>query len=395
VHLQLFDETLRDGVQSPSVVDPPVEVKKDLLDRMEAVGIGAADLGMPWASQRTFDDVVEMARHIVRRRLNLAPACACRTLPEDVAAVAEASQRAGVGITAYTFIGSSPIRQWVESWDLDFLLERTRQAVSLAVKEGLTVAFATEDTTRSSPEQLEPLFRCALDEGATKLVLCDTVGHASPEGARALVRWTSELLERVGRSEIEIDWHGHNDRGLAIANALAAIEAGATRIHACALGIGERVGNVSMDQLLLNLKLLGWFDFDGKQLLPYVRTAAEALRYPIPPNYPLAGADAFRTATGVHAAAIAKANARGDTWLADRIYSAVPAAEFGQSQTIEIGHMSGMSNVRYWLTLRNLPAPDELCDAILEEAKGRHDTLSEREILALVAQHRPQRRRPA
>jgi 2-isopropylmalate synthase len=394
VHLELFDETLRDGVQSASVVDPPVAVKIDLLDRMEAVGIAGADLGMPWASERAFDDVVAMAKHLATRRRKLAAACACRTLTEDVAKVAEASQRSGCAITAYTFIGSSPIRQWVESWDLKLLLQRTKEAVSFAVRERLSVAFATEDTTRSSPDQLEPLFRCALDQGATRLVLCDTVGHATPQGTRALVGWTRELLARAGAKGVEIDWHGHNDRGLAIANALAAIEAGAGRVHACGLGIGERVGNVSMDQLLLNLKLLGWLDFDGKALVPYVRAVAEALRYPIPANYPLAGSDAFRTATGVHAAAIAKAAAAGDTWLADRIYSAVPAGEFGQKQTIEIGHLSGMSNVRYWLNLRGLPAPEKVCQEILDRAKARNDTLSEREILEVVeAASRPARRR--
>ncbi|MBX7098052.1 MAG: LeuA family protein [Myxococcaceae bacterium] len=383
----LNDETLRDGVQSPSVVDPGIDDKLELLELMDALSIRSVNIGLPGAGKRAFDDVVAQARYIKSKKLKLLPNCAARTVAQDIRPVAEASQKAGIPITVYTFIGSSPIRQWAEDWSLDFIKKTSADAIAFAVKEGLEVAYVTEDTTRSKPESLEVLFQSALDAGASRLVLCDTVGHATPEGTAALVGWTRALLSRLG-SDAAIDWHGHNDRGFAVQNALAALEAGAQRLHACGLGVGERVGNTSMDQLLLNLKLMGWIDTDVSRLVEYVRKVSQATKVAIPVNYPLSGSDAFRTATGVHAAAIIKAKRKGDDWLADRIYSGVPAGLFGRQQDIEIGHMSGMSNVRYWLEQRKLPVTDEVCQRILARAKSTSWTLSEREVMALA---RPKR----
>lgn len=388
----LNDETLRDGVQSPSVVDPSIEDKKELLELMHAIGVRAADIGLPGAGKRAFDDVVSLARHIQKKKLSIEPNCAARTVLADIAPVAEAVQRTGQKIVVYTFIGSSPIRQWAEEWDLEFIRRTSAEAISFAVKEGLEVSYVTEDTTRSRPEALEVLFKSAIDHGASRLVLCDTVGHATPEGARALVCWTRELLNKLG-AKVAIDWHGHNDRGMAVQNAIAALQAGANRLHACGLGVGERVGNTSMDLLLVNLKLMGWVNHDLSQLVPYAKKVSQATRVPVPVNYPLVGGDAFRTATGVHAAAIIKAQRKGDTWLADRIYSGVPAAEFGKEQEIEIGHMSGMSNVRYWLERRGKRVSDEVAKAILTKAKACAWTLSEAEVLAALRP--PKKKAPA
>jgi 2-isopropylmalate synthase len=386
-HFDLFDETLRDGLQSPSVTDPPLQDKLEILELMSAVGIRSADIGLPGAGRRAFEDVVAMCRYIQKRKLKISPGCAARTVLADIKPVVEAQQRSGQKIVLYTFIGSSPIRQWVEAWDVGFIIRTSQEAIDFAVREGLEVAFVTEDTVRSAPSNLDPIFRSAVEHGAARLVLCDTVGHAMPEGAQALVRWTRGLLEGIGAPRVKIEWHGHNDRGLAVLNAIAALEAGAHRLHGCGLGVGERVGNTSMDQLILNLNLMGWFDHDLSRLVPYVQKVSQACRIPIPVNYPLSGADAFRTATGVHAAAIIKAKKRGNDWLADRVYSGVPAGEFGKEQQIEIGHMSGMSNVRYWLELRGIPCEEALCQDILRRAKSASWTLTDEEILEVVAAH--------
>ncbi len=379
----LNDETLRDGVQSPSVVDPRIEDKLKLVELMDSLGIGAANIGLPGAGKRAFDDVVALARHIQKKKLNIVPNCAARTVIADIAPVVEAAQKSGQKIIVYVFIGSSPIRQWAESWSLDFIEKTSAQAITFAVKEGLEVAYVTEDTTRSSPKNLDVLFRSAIDSGATRLVLCDTVGHATPAGTRALVEWVKGLIVAT-HVDVKLDWHGHNDRGLAIPNALAALEAGVHRLHACGLGVGERVGNTSMDQLLLNLKLIGWFEHDLSRLVEYVETVSRSTKVAIPVNYPLSGSDAFRTATGVHAAAIIKARTKGDDWLADRVYSGVPAGDFGRRQVIEVGHMSGMSNVKYWLQERGLKVTDDVVARVLKKAKASAWTLSEKEILAVV-----------
>jgi 2-isopropylmalate synthase len=266
-------------------------------------------------------------------------------------------------------------------------LRLTDEAVTFAVRQGLEVLYVTEDSTRSSPDTLEQLYSAAIRCGAERVCVADTVGHATPDGARALVGWAKGLMAGLGAQQVKLEWHGHNDRGLAVPNAIAALEAGAERLHGCGLGVGERVGNTSMDQLLLNLKLMGWFDHDLGKLVPYVQKVSQACRIPIPVNYPLSGSDAFRTATGVHAAAIIKAQKRGNEWLADRVYSGVPAGEFGKHQQIEIGHMSGMSNVRYWLEKRGIPCEESLCQEILQRAKTCHWTLKDEEILEVVAAH--------
>ena len=379
----LFDESLRDGLQSPSVADPAIEDKLELLELIDAVGIQAADVGLPAAGQRNFDDLVRLAQHAKKKKLKVELNAAARTVVGDVRAIADASQKAGVKLGVYAFIGSSPIRQWAEGWDVEFIRKQSEEAVAFGTNEGLDVAYVTEDTTRSSPQTLELLFKSAIDAGAKRLVLCDTVGHAVPGGAKALVQWTKALVA-TWNPLVKLDWHGHNDRGFAVVNAIAALEAGVDRLHGCGLGIGERVGNTSMDHLLLNLKLMGWIDQDLGRLVEYVELVSRATKVAIPVNYPLVGSDAFRTATGVHAAAIIKAQQKGDDWLADRVYSGVPAGEFGRHQTIEIGHMSGMSNVRFWLSQRKLPATDELCQRILKKAKQTNALLTERQIMSLV-----------
>ena len=385
--IEFYDETLRDGVQSPSVVDPPVERKIEILHLIDSLGIHCLDIGLPGAGPRAYEDVLRLAQEIETHKLRVKPSCAARTHPNDIRPVIEISQKVGRPIEVMAFLGCSPIRQLAEDWDLDRMLRMSGDAIDLGVKAGLPVTFVTEDTTRSRPETLDALFRNAINHGAKRLCLCDTVGHATPDGLRALIEFTKGLI-RAMNVDIGIDWHGHNDRGLAVTNSIRAIEAGATRIHGTAIGVGERVGNAAMDQILLNLKLLGEVDWDLSNLLAYCRTVSDAFQTPIPFSYPLAGRDAFRTATGVHAAAIIKAEKKADQWLADRVYSGVPAGMFGRKQEIEIGHMSGESNVIYWLRARGIEPEESLVKTIFAAAKSTDHTLSENEVCDIIDQVR-------
>jgi 2-isopropylmalate synthase len=387
--LTFFDETLRDGIQSPSVRDPCIEDKQEILALGAALGIDAFDLGLPGAGPRAVDDVTRLIRFAQERRLGIEYACAARTHEKDITAIAEISQRTGVSITVYAFLGSSPIRLYAENWTVELLLERTIAAADLCRRLGLPMTFVTEDTTRTPPGILDRLFRAAVDHGVQRLCLCDTVGHAQPEGVLDLVAFTRMLLESIGASHVGIDWHGHNDRGLGTINNLRAIQAGADRIHGTALGIGERVGNAALDQTLMNLKLMG--ELEGRDLtslVPWCRKVAQAVGIPIPIQYPLVGDDAFRTATGVHAAAVIKAIRRGDRDLADRVYSGVPANWFGKEQTIEIGFMSGESNVVYWLQAHGIEPRDDLVKHVFGLAKSTDHILTTEEILAAVGQFR-------
>ncbi|MBA2245116.1 MAG: 2-isopropylmalate synthase [Gemmatimonadetes bacterium] len=379
--IELNDETLRDGLQSPSVTDPPIEEKIRLLRLMAELGIASLDIGLPGAGPRAVADVEALARVIAEEKLPIEANCAARTVLADVRPVVEVSQKVGIPIEAATFIGSSPIRQYAEDWTLERMLRATEEAVSFAVREGLPVMYVTEDTTRAQPETLKALYTTAIECGARRICLADTVGHATPHGVRQLVRFIKREIVEPSGEDIKIDWHGHRDRGLAMPNALAAIEEGVHRVHGTGLGVGERCGNTEMDLLLVNLKLLGLHDWDLSKLPEYVYLVAEACQVPLPFNWPVFGEDAFRTGTGVHAAAIIKAEAKGDAWLADRIYSGVPAGLFGLGQRIEISPMSGLSNVRYWLAHHGYDTADEgLCLHVFEAAKRADHTFSDAEV---------------
>jgi 2-isopropylmalate synthase len=381
----LDDETLRDGLQSPSVLDPPVDMKIKILHLMDSLGIETADIGLPGSGPRQRDAVEQLCREIDQNKLRINANCAARTMIVDIQPIADVVQKTGVPIETCVFIGSSPIRQYAEEWDLDHVLRHTQEAVSFAVREGLDVMYVTEDTVRARPEHLRILLKAGIEAGAKRLCLCDTVGAAIPPGVRNLVTWVHQLLEELGvEDEVGIDWHGHRDRGLDVANTLAALEAGATRVHGTALGIGERIGNTPMEQLLVNLKLLGWRDDDLTSLSEYVEMVSNAVGVPIQVNTPIVGRDAFRTATGVHAAAVIKAKRKGQDWLADRVYSGVPASWIGRTQEIEIGHMSGGSNVIYYLRERDLPHGPEVLEAVLAVAKKSERLLTEEEILEAV-----------
>jgi len=385
----LDDETLRDGLQSPSVVDPSLQTKLKILHLMNDLGIETADIGLPGSGPRQREAVERLCREIADQKLRIKANCAARTMIVDIQPIADVMQRTGVPLEAAVFIGSSPIRQYAEEWDLAHILRHTKEAVTFAVSEGLDVMYVTEDTIRANPDDLRALLGAAIDAGARRVCLCDTVGAAVPPGVRNLVEWVKALLEELGVGDrVGIDWHGHRDRGLDVANTLAALEAGATRVHGTALGVGERVGNTPMEQLLVNLKLLGWRDDDLTALPEYAETVSKAVGVPIPVNTPIVGRDAFRTATGVHAAAVIKATRKGAAWLADRVYSGVPASWIGREQEIEIGHMSGASNVIYYLQTRGLPTDQEIVQAVLAVAKKSERLLTEEEILEAVQETR-------
>ncbi|MFV8751100.1 LeuA family protein [Nannocystaceae bacterium ST9] len=383
--VSFFDETLRDGIQSPSVRDPSLEEKQEILRLTASLGIDAVDLGLPGAGARAVADVSALIDFAEREKLGIEYACAARTHEKDINAVADIADKTGKPIWVYAFLGSSPIRLYTENWQVGTLLERTREAAELCRKRGLPMCFVTEDTTRSTPTVLDQLFRCAVEYGVGRLCLCDTVGHATPDGVTDLVSFTRLLLETIGASHVGIDWHGHNDRGLGVTNNIIALEAGADRIHGTALGIGERVGNASLDLTLMNLKLLGELgDRDLTNLVAWCETVAKACEVSIHRQYPLVGEDAFRTATGVHAAAVIKAMNKGDLDLADRVYSGVPANWFGKRQSIEIGFMSGESNVRFWLQSRGIEPVEALVKHVFDRAKTTDRILTDAEVMQAV-----------
>src|SRR6266403_672324 len=382
----LNDETLRDGLQNPSVYDPTIEEKIEILHLMEALGIDAVNIGLPGAGPRAFAHTEALAREIATQRMKVKPNCAARTHENDIRPIVEISERVGMAIEAATFLGSSPIRRLVEDWTVDHLERTTEKAVKFAVEHNLPSMYVTEDTIRTDPETVKRLYSTAIRSGARAIVLCDTVGHATPQGAYNLIKFAIDEVVKPSGEKIRVDWHGHNDRGLAIANSLAAVAAGAHQVHAAANALGERVGNTPMELMLVNLRLMDLIHQDLSRLKEYCEKVAKATHTSIPPNYPVVGHDAFRTATGVHAAALVKAFRKNDTALANAVYSGVPAHLFGLDQVIEIGPMSGKSNVLYWLEKHRIPADDATVTRIFDAAKQSPRVLSDAEVLALCTE---------
>lgn len=389
--LELVDETLRDGLQSPSAFSPSLDDRIQLVRYMDDLGIDLVDIGLPGAGEKHYLESLDLACLISGEKLKIRMSCAARTVIEDIVPVAKISQACGRQISAYCFIGTSPIRQIAEDWSIDRIKKNVVTAIEFALKENLDAVLVLEDTTRTPPETLDEIYTAGIEAGASCICVCDTVGYANPEGVDAVIKYTLDVIKRSGR-DLKVDFHGHNDRGLATINAMQAARSGAHRVHGCAVGIGERVGNCSMEQILVNLELEGFGRRDLKSLFAYARLASKMTKYPIPVSAPIVGRDAFRTGTGVHAAAIVKAEAKGDAYLADRVYSSVPASLIGRKQIIEVGHMSGKSNVRYWLLRRGIEPDDDLVNEILEMAKKHDRLLSMKDIDKVIARYTAQKK---
>ena len=381
--IMVTDETLRDGLQSPSVIQPEIQDKVYLLYLMNDLGVDTADLGLCGAGEKFKYHVTVLAKEIVNQKMPIQPQSAARSVISDIAPIVDVSEEVGVPIEAAIFVGTSPIRQYAEGWDLNFLLKQTEESVSFAVKNGIPVMFVTEDTIRAQPETLRQVYTASIRAGANRICASDTVGHITPHGVHALITFLRKMVDEIDPS-VGIDWHGHKDRGLDVINSLAAIEAGADRVHACGLGIGERSGNTAMEILLVNLNLLGWANRDLTKLPEYCEVISETCGAVIPFNYPIVGADSFRTATGVHAAAIAKALSRNDEWLAEHVYCGVPSSMVGREHSIEIGPMSGEHNVRFFLRKNKIEENPAYVTKILEVAKRSNRLLTDEDVRRIV-----------
>ena len=385
------DETLRDGLQSPSARNPSIEQKIELIDYMERLGIQKADLGLPGAGKFHIDHIDAMLGHMGENGYQIRPGCAVRTVVTDIEPLVDLQAKHERQIQASAFLGTSPIRQFAEGWTMERILSTAEAAVTFAVDNDIPVMFVTEDTTRSKPEEIKEVYSRAIELGADRICVCDTCGHVTPNGVRKLIGFIQEEVipdSGVKRRDIEINWHGHQDRGLGVANNLAAYEAGADVIHGTALGVGERAGNAPLDQTLVNLSLMGVVNNDLTSLNEYMLKAHKYIEVALPHNYPIFGEDAFETGTGVHASAVIKAMNKGDNWLADRVYSGVPAGDFGLHQVIRIGHMSGRSNVLHWLENNGYEADDELVAHMFEVAKSQRRMMTDEEVHSAIAKFR-------
>lgn len=380
--IQVCDETLRDGLQGGVPRLPSQEEKLELLTRADALGLCEAVVGFP-AQEVAYQEAIALCKAVQQQGLHLRLGLLGRMVEEDIKAIARIQQTSGHPVVAWLFVGCSPIRRYVEMRDVDELERLTRYGIGLATKLGLPVNFGTEDTARAEPEVVERLFRAAIESGAETVTLCDTVGHLTPTGTQRLVQHFRGFLDD-GNCDVRLDFHGHNDRGLGVANGLAAVMAGCDRIHCTLLGIGERAGNIPLDLLLVNLKIQGLWSGNLAGLNDYCTEVARVCQLTIPTNYPIFGANAFLTQAGIHASAILKAETRGEADIAALVYSGVDPHLVGLDYGIQVGPHSGHSNVRFLLLRQGFEVEDRVVSQILAKARSLNRVLCDREVYALT-----------
>lgn len=383
--IEINDETLRDGLQAVSFSSFSLEQMYQFIEDANKLQITTINLGMPGAGDLSFNRVRMLAKYISERKLNIKMNVACLAKIEDVQLVEKIMDEIGQQIEICIFIGASSIRRFVEDWTLNDVISKLEPAVKRAVKTKSPVMLVTEDTSRTSPEDLELIYKSFANNGINRICVCDTVGYNTTYGVSQLIKFVKNTIEKTG-CNIKIDYHGHNDRGLALSNALTAIDCGVDRIHATALGIGERCGNCSMEQLLINMKLNGYYNGDLLLLNDYISLISKANKIEIPETYPGFGKNAFRTQSGIHSAAIIKAKKKGLYDIANTIYSSVPAELIGRVQEIELGPMSGKSNVCYILDKYNIEKTDKNISFLLEKAKSSNHVFSSQEIESIIAE---------
>lgn len=381
-----FDETLRDGLQAPGVRSLTLPEKYGVIDHMVRCGVRSADLGFPGSDAIAIHNCMEVARYIVANGYPLTQGYAGRTHPSDIHAICDIAQMVGAPVDAYIFIGISPIRQYVENWDIRLIQRNIRDSAAECLRENLNFVLVLEDAIRCTPEVLGQIYQVALDLGVQRVTLCDTVGTASPTGTASIIRWSHRYFDDHNH-RVTFDWHGHNDRGLGLINSLTAFALGCERVHGTILGVGERAGNASLDQLIINSHLDGHGSYDLNALRDYCDYAASVLDIKIPRNYPAMGEDVFKTSAGVHASAILKAHEKGNMVVKDAIYSSVPASLLGREQEVLIDASSGESNVRYWLTVHGYRSDDEyVVKEVLAAAKAGCTPLTDEQIMCIVAE---------
>lgn len=379
----LVDTTLRDGIQAPGIEQPSLEQKLAIIDFDARIGIEVVDVCLPGIGGSCYKEGVECARYIAKNHPHMEIVVLARTTQSDVDATLRFSEEAGVPLSVVLFRGSSDLRLLAEGWDEQQIIDDMYDYTRLLVSGGQKVVCSTEDTTRTRPDFLEKIFLAGKDGGAKEFCIADTVGYTDPFSVENQSRW---VREKLGSACLGLHFHGHNDIGMAVANSLAALKGGADKIHVTWRGVGERAGNTPLEAFLGVLYTFGIEKYDLSMLVGGSQMVSEIFNRPIPVDSPLIGDAVYTTSTGIHAAGIHKAEQRGQKYLADIVYSAVPPSILGRKHTINIGPLSGRHNVERVLEKLEIPVTEKLVKALLKAAKLLNRDLSSKEIGTIITQ---------
>ncbi|MDE7432358.1 MAG: LeuA family protein [Lachnospiraceae bacterium] len=381
--IKVHDETLREGIQNLGT-DITLKEKKAYIDSISRLPVASICLGYPASSKKIYDEIDLLIPYIQAKKSNISISCAARTTIGDIEPIARLSQKYGCNIKVNAFIGTSQIRQYIEQWDIRHICSLVREAVNYANLNGIETCIITEDSTRTSPEILKTVYLTAIESGCKNICFCDTVGYADCTGIKKLFKFVHKEIIK-NNDQILIEWHGHNDRGMALENALIAALIGANMIHTTSFGIGERCGNTPLELFLLNLAVMGDIRMSDslKMITDHCRKISELFNWQIPNNYPVWGENSFSTVSGIHAAAIYKAlDMEGN--LGEKVYSFIEPSILGRHQEIKINYMSGKSNILYWMKKNMIKPDDKLVEDILKKAKTSTTPLSDETIWAII-----------
>ena len=338
------DDTLRDGLQSALLRIPNYFEKKELVTLAHASRIKYVMLGFPGASEDAYHECRLLVQFIRDMQWPLVPRLLGRANQSDMAAICRLQEETGVPLQADFFINICALRLKVEGWNLATITQMIHQASEQLDRHGVSYSISLEDATRSDTSIIEKMLCTIVNTKAIAIVLCDTVGACLPSGVANLLRFVKKTIA-AHNSHIFQWWHGHNDRGLALANALCALDHGIDGISGTFLGIGERSGNICIEQIMLHLNQYYGSAYCLDSARQYCSLLSRYTEYTMPINQPLFGNQSFTTTAGTHIRALEKAKRFG-TGAHDLLYSSVAAHDLGRQQQIMLGPMSGRSAVK-------------------------------------------------
>lgn len=296
--IEIFDTTLRDGEQSPGC-SMNLSEKIKMARQLEFLGVDIIEAGFPIASEGDFEAVKAISAEIKNTKI----AALARTIELDIARAAKALEKAKHS-RIHTFVATSDIHlEYKLKKTREQVLEMTRNAVRLAKNYVEDVEFSAEDATRSDVEFLCEVFNIAVEEGATVLNVPDTVGYTLPNEYSNLIKTIKEKV--VGDKDVTISVHCHNDLGLAVANSLSAVAAGARQVECTINGIGERAGNASLEEVIMICAVRAdrmpfEMNIKTEQLYPTSQMLSSIISFGVQPNKAIVGRNAFAHEAGIH-----------------------------------------------------------------------------------------------
>lgn len=390
---QIDDETLRDGLQSSGIRHPTPEEGLVLFDLMYQLGTQRADIGFAAAGEAHMKRIKAIAEHNSILDPKMEISCAARMTPQDIEPIVQISQEIGAHFWADAFIGITPERIDSEGWNQKQMIEWVENTVGFSLENDVDVMLVTESTIdgiEKNAEFLEQIYLTGLNKGAKRVCISDTTGARLPHEVEEAVLWMRQLLNRSGFEKVAIDFHGHNDLRSAVPNSIAALRAGAQRVHATILHAGERRGNTDRTALQLQLRRTGMDQgaYNLRVIPEYVRQASRILGIEVRESYPGIGDESRAVISGVHASAVLKAKKIQED-NAGGVYLPVNYQELlgvEPSHVVRIGPMAGRASVHLWAIFQGL---DEISDAqatkVIAWAKKEKRALTDDEIRKLLS----------